>query len=115
MSKVFGEKFKLRYPLLGFLAGVAAFPFCLIVTINFSGPGPDDVAHMIAFPYGMLCAFGDFLILGNVLFFLQYPAYGLAAGLAVANNQFRRFVVRLAIIHLLTACWVIALTFYFTG
>jgi hypothetical protein len=85
------------------------------VTINFSGPEYGDVAHMITFPYAMLCAFGDFLILGNVLFLLQYPAYGLAAGLAIANDQFGRFVVWPAIIHLLTTGRVIALNFYITG
>ncbi|HEY0083748.1 MAG TPA: hypothetical protein VGB61_13220 [Pyrinomonadaceae bacterium] len=115
MLKVSGEQFKLRYPLLGFLAGVAAFPFCLIVTTNFSGPEYGDASYMITFPYGMLCAAGDFLILGNVLFFLQYPVYGLAAGLAVANDRFRRTIIGLAIIHLLTAISVIALNFYMTG
>lgn len=115
MLKVFGSELKLRYPLLGFLAGVGAFAFCLILATNFSGPGYGDTSHIITFPYAMLCADGDFIALGNVLFFLQYPVYGLAVGLALANNRFRRLLIGLAIIHLLTAVSIIALNFYKTG
>lgn len=114
MLKVSGEKFKLRYPLLGFLAGVGAFCFCLILASSFSGAGHSDASFIITFPFAMLCAHGNFIVLGNVLFFLQYPVYGLAAGMALANDRFRWPVVGLAVAHLLTASLVIALNFYNT-
>ncbi|HZH32427.1 MAG TPA: hypothetical protein VEY11_16805 [Pyrinomonadaceae bacterium] len=115
MLKVCGEEFKLRYPLLGFFVGVAAFPLCFIVAAFFSGGGHSEMSFRITFPYAMLCHFGGFQLLGSVLFFLQLPFYGLAAGLTLANDCFRWSVIGLAITHLLTALWLIALNFHAPG
>lgn len=107
MLKVSGEEFRLRYPLLGFFAGVAALPLCLTLVAFYSGDGYDLTALTVAFPYATLWGFGGSPV-ELTLLYLQFPLYGLAAGLALAGKRFRWLVIALATAHLLAALWGVA-------
>ena len=108
MLKVSGDEFKFRYPLLGFFAGVAALPLCLIAVAFFSGGRHALTALTVTFPYATLWGFGQTGVFELTLLYLQFPLYGLASGLALADARFRWLVIALATAHLLAVSWGVA-------
>jgi hypothetical protein len=102
-----GGKLLRRYLLPGFLGGVVALTVCLVVTSFFSGGRHAMATLAVAFPYAVMLGFGGSLVEKSLLL-LQFPAYGLAAGLALADRRFRWPVVALATAHLLAVVWALA-------
>ena len=108
-----GEKFLLRYPLLGLLGGTLAFPICFIVAAFFSGGGGHDLTSLkVAFPYAMLWGFGGPRQIGLALLYLQFPLYGLVVGFVMADDRLRWLIITLVTAHLLAVLWSVAVYFH---